>query len=107
MNRNSNKKSEKIIQNNLQQNNDESIDILLQDVQQLKQISIDFNGDIGNERKTTEKVSKHFDDSSKLLDKTLKQVENLLKSKTNKISCYLIMGTVVFFVFLYIYQKKI
>lgn len=89
---------EKILQKNLEEQNEHKIDILLQNVNELKQIGLDLNNDISEEKPILDTVGSHFGQISSYLKQTIAQVDTLMVSHTGKIVVYLTLVLVLGFV---------
>lgn len=96
---------ESILQKNLEEQNEYKIDVLLQNVNELKQIGMDMNDDITEEKPILSTVEKNFDSVSMLLRQTLTKVDSLMVSHVGKVVFYLISITIVLFLFTKIFYK--
>ena len=95
---NNNKDYEAILQKNLEEQNEYKIDVLLQNVNELKQIGKDMNDDIHEEKPVLNTVGQNFDLISNLLRQTLTKVDSLMVSHLGKIALYITLIVIVLFI---------
>ena len=97
---------EAIMQKNLEDQNEYKIDMLLQNVNELKQIGKDMNNDITEEKPILNTVGQHFDSVSILLRQTLTKVDALMVSHLGKIALYLTIILIVLFVIIHFFRSS-
>ncbi len=92
---------ESAIQQSLEDESNVYIDVLSENVQKMKQIASHMKDHLHGEKETFDVLGKGFDKSSKLLAFTNAKMDELMKSKSGRVTCYLILFVIVFFVILY------
>ena len=97
---------ESILQKNLEDQNEYKIDVLLQNVNELKQIGLDINNDITEEKPILATVDQHFGSISTYLKQTLTKVDGLMVSHTGRIVVYLTVLLIVGFLALTYISRK-
>lgn len=104
-NHNNGDSHDKILQQSVEAENENKIDILLQNVNDLKQIGIDFSQDITDDKTHLIHMDKNFDTISVLMKQTVGKVENLLNTKTGRLSLYMILIILILFLLLKLFWK--
>ena len=97
---------ESILQKNLEDQNEYKIDVLLQNVNELKQIGLDINNDITEEKPILATVEQHFGSISTYLKQTLSKVDGLMVSHTGRIVVYLSLLLIIGFLALTYISRK-
>jgi hypothetical protein len=97
---------EAILQKNLEEQNEYKIDVLLQNVNELKQIGMGLNEDITEEKPILDTVGQHFGSISFYLKQTLTRVDSLMVSHTGKIVVYLTVLLIVGFLILHFISRN-
>lgn len=96
---------DKILQQSVESENENKIDILLQNVNDLKQIGLDFSQDITDDKTHLIHMDKNFDTISVLMKQTVGKVENLLNTKTGRLTLYMILIILILFLLLKFFFK--
>lgn len=96
---------ESILQKNLEEQNEIKIDVLLQNVNELKQIGLDLNGDISEEKPILNTMSNSFDQVSIYLRKTMNKIDLLMISHTSKIVLFVIVVVLIFLIIAHFWNK--
>lgn len=90
--------SDSIIRQNLEEENENSINSLADKVKEIKNLSLGIKGFITKEKNHLGNMIKDYDKSTSLMDLSMKKMDQLLSSKAGRLSCYL--TCCVLFVFL-------
>lgn len=96
---------ESILQKNLEEQNEIKIDVLLQNVNELKQIGLDLNGDISEEKPILNTMSNSFDQVSIYMRKTMNKIDLLMVSHTSKIVVFVIAVVLIFLIIVHFWNK--
>mmetsp|Transcript_70864 Transcript_70864/g.82527 ORF Transcript_70864/g.82527 Transcript_70864/m.82527 type:complete len:111 (+) Transcript_70864:47-379(+) len=99
--RNRDLESDSIIQQNLEDENENSINSLVDKVKDIKNLSLGIKNFIGNEKKQLNNMMKDYDKSSSLMDLSMKKMDQIMNSKAGRLSCYLSVCVLFVFVVLY------
>lgn len=96
---------EKIFQQNVEEENEQKIDILIQNVNELKQIGLEFNTDIDEDKQKLGGIREKFDSAAISLVQTINKVDKLVNSKVGKITYYLIIFVIILFIIVRLVYK--
>ena len=96
---------EAIMQKNLEEQNEIKIDVLLQNVNELKQIGLDLNGDISEEKPILNHIGNNFDKVSIYLRQTMNKIDLLMVSHTRKIVFFVVIIVVILFLAMHFLKK--
>lgn len=99
--RNHDIESDSIIRKNLEEENEDSINALVDKVKDIKNLSIGIKNFIGNEKKTLDGLNKDYSRTSELMDFSMKKMDQIINSKTGRLSCYLVCCTLFVFILLF------
>lgn len=99
-------KYDDILQKSLEEQNEHKIDVLLQNVNELKQIGLDLNEDISEEKPILNTIGSHFDGISSSLRQTMNKIDLLMVYRTNKIVGGIVGVAVLLFIALHFLYKK-
>jgi len=92
---------ESAIQQSLEDESNVYIDVLSENVRAMKQIASNMKDHLSNEKSMFDDLGKGFDKSNKLLAFTNAKMDELMRSKSGRVTCYLILFVIAFFVILY------
>ena len=93
---------ENVLQQSLEDENQVYIDVLSDNVRAIKQIAYGLKDHLDGEKKTMDDIGSWTDKSNKLLKFTNAKMDEMMSSKSGRVTCYLALFVIVFFFLLYI-----
>ena len=92
---------ENVLQKNLEDESEVYIDVLADNIRAMKNIANNMKDHLGNEKGVFDDLGKGFDKSNKLLKFTHAKMDEIMSSKSGRVTCYLAFFIIFFFVLLY------
>ena len=96
-----NKKNKDITYRTIEDDNEDYINELQRSVGELKNITLQINSYVNDEKEVLGKMDNNFGFTNNMMANSIIKIENLLKSKVGKTSCYLALFIVSIFIILY------
>lgn len=93
---------ENVLQQSLEEENQVYIDVLSENVRNIKNIANTLKSHLSDEKTMFDDLDNKFDKSNKLLKFTQAKMDQIMSSSTGKITCYLVAFILFFFVVLYL-----
>jgi len=97
-----NKKNKEITYRTIEEDNEDYMNELQERVGELKNISLQINSYVNEEKEMLGKMGNDYGLTNNMMANSIIKIENLLKSKIGKTSCYLSFFIVSFFFIMYI-----
>ena len=93
---------ENVLQQSLEEENQVYIDVLSENVRNIKHIAHTLKNHLSDEKTVFDDLDNKFDKSNKLLKFTQAKMDQIMSSSSGKITCYLVAFIIFFFVVLYL-----
>jgi len=92
---------ENVLQKSLEDESQVYIDVLSENIRAMKNIASNMKDHLSDENNKLNDLGKGFDKSNKLLKFTHAKMDEIMSSKSGRVTCYLGLFVILFFVILY------